>query len=308
VTPRWFLVLVGAGCALAQSVRVYSEFQRVDPFGQITRADRAASPREILSPPLLRNAHTSFVVAVTPPPGRPYTLFIGQNPEHSVVVKAYRAVFVQSGDAWIPDGLELLEVAETGEVGAVAPQAPGQTTFVYWLDLWVDKDAPVRRTRLEIQCSWDDRWFIYPLELRILRARPAGAESGPVAPLAAVEAPSAETARAALAGYLCAPAAPASDGGPPTIRALIRRNVRQDLALARSLEPALGRAGVAAELADRLGAPDAIRWCKAPPAPGELGAEWYLGARDYLYRAADRIASADLYKGKAVVSVHEPGN
>lgn len=303
VTARWLAILLGAGCAWAQSVRVYSEFQRIDPFGNIVAADRAETPREILSPALVRNARASFLVAVTPPPDTPYALFIGLNPEKSVGVTVYRALFLKRGEGWIPDGLEPVKLSETGEVETAAAQAPGQTTFLYWLDVWVDHDAPVRRTRLELQLNWGGRWFICPLELRILMPR-APAVSGALEPLAAVEAASAESARAALAGYVCGAPAGGEDG-PLTIRKLIRRNARQDMALARSMEGEVGRAGLVTELIDAVGGPDAAGWCKTPPAAGERGAEWYLRARDYLYRTADRVVSAGLPGGNVTITVHD---
>ncbi|MGD0200819.1 MAG: hypothetical protein ABSD27_08730 [Bryobacteraceae bacterium] len=288
---RGVLILIAAGCALAQSVRVYSEFQRIDPFGNVVEADRAETPREILSPRLLRHTHTSLVVAVTPPPGQLYWVFIGQNPEHSVGLTVYRAVFVQRGAAWIPDALEPVQVNESGLLASAPLQVPGQTTVVYWVDLWVDQDATVRRSRLEIQLNSGGRWFIYPLELRVLAPR-VPTPRWPLEPLASVDAPSSESARAVLRPYICGAAAPGAEG-TLTIRKLIRRNARRDVALARSLESSAGGAGLIAELIEALGGGDRAKWCRAPAPVGALGAEWYLRARDCVYRAANRAAAAE---------------
>jgi hypothetical protein len=263
-TPaRLLLLLSVAACAAAQQIRVYSEFERIGPFGNIVAVDRAEAPREILSPGLARNAFASFEVAVTPRPGQRHSLFIAQNPENSVAVSLYRAVFVRHGAEWIPDALEPLGISDGGQVDEPAAQVPGQTTQVYWMDLWVDRGAPVRRTRLELQLHDGDRWIVYPLELRLLAVR-APASSGPLEALAPVEAPSADSARACL----CASGGGGTDG-PPTIRALIRRNARQDAAIARALDKA-----------------NLPAWCQSPAPPSALGAEWYLKARDILYRAA----------------------
>jgi hypothetical protein len=285
VSLRLALFLIPAVSALAQSVRVYSEFQRIDPFGNIIAADRAEEPREILSPALARNAWTSFQVALGVPAGGTPKLYIGQNPENSVKVELYKAVFVKSGESWIPNGLAPVSIAGDGLVAGVAPQVPGQTTLVYWLDLWVDNDAPVWRTRLEVQFNAGDHWIIYPMELRVQTAR-VPEPSGRLEAVAPVEAPSSDSARATLGAYVCG-AGSAGDEGPLTIRRMIRRNARQDIAIARSLEPGLGKAAVLTELLNGIGARDRSAWCKAPGGPAQLGAEWYLRVRDFLYRMAN---------------------
>lgn len=255
----WLLVPALAACG--QSVRVYSEFERVGPTGEIVAADRTEEPREILSPALVRNGWTSFLVAVTGPAGAP--LYIGQNPENIVKAELYRAVFVKG----VPDGLEPVE----------SPQANGEGASVYWLDLWVDGNAGVQRTRLELQLNAGDRWIIYPMELRIQPARvpPRVEHIGAVAP---IEAPSSDSARSALSAYVCGGAA--GDEGPLTIRKLILRNARQDMALAKSLKTS------GAELLGAIGVPDRAAWCKAPANPSGPGPEWYLRVRDLLYKAA----------------------
>src|ERR1051325_7142132 len=69
-------VLAGAALLHGQSLAVYSEFQRPDPFGQIVAVDRGAQPREILSPAAPRNGFVSFHIAVTAPPNTNYFLYI----------------------------------------------------------------------------------------------------------------------------------------------------------------------------------------------------------------------------------------
>src|ERR1700735_5555602 len=62
IPMRFFQLLLLAHVVplAAQSVKIYSEVQRIDPFGQIVPIDRSDHPREILSPALLRNAHSTF--------------------------------------------------------------------------------------------------------------------------------------------------------------------------------------------------------------------------------------------------------
>lgn len=163
------------------------------------------------------------------------------------------------------------------------PQAAGDgVVSIYLLDLWVDGGARVERTRLELQLNAGDHWVIYPMELRIQAARvPAQVERlGAAAP---VEAPSADSARSALEAYVCGRGGGGGEEAPPlTIRRMILRNARQDMALAKSLKTG------GAELLKATGAaaagPEA--WCKAPSGPPGQGPEWYLRVRDLLYRKA----------------------
>ena len=281
MAPRYLLALaVLAAGASSQPLRVYSEFQRIDPFGAVVAVDRAERPREILSPALARNAYATFQAVITVPSGSQYSLYVTQNPEDAVRVTAYLPTYVKLGQAWIPDKLEPLRLSETLQVLSPVHQVPGQTVTVVWLDLWVAPDAPVRRTRFEVQLFVGEQWIICPMELRII-APVVPAPRDPLEPLASVEASAARSAAGPLRAYACA-AAGSREEGPPTVRGLIRRNARQDMALARSL----GRATLPAEILEALEVADRAKWCQAPGGPPELGAEWYLRVRDYLYRTA----------------------
>jgi hypothetical protein len=264
----------------AQTLRMYSEFQRIDPFGAVLAVDRAEEPREILSPALARNAHATFQVAIALPSTEPYSLFVTQNPEDAVRVAAYRPIYVQRGTAWIPDQLEPLKISATRQIPNIARQIPGQTATVVWLDLWVAPNTPVRRTRLEVQVFAGGQWIVYPLELRIVAPVVPPAQ-GPLEPLAPVEAPAAANAAGPLRAYLCE-VSRRGEEGPLSIRGLIRRNARQDVALARTL----GSAALASEILKALGGPERAKWCRSPAGPPPLGAEWYLRVRDTVYRGA----------------------
>src|SRR5438270_8816561 len=75
-----FIAVLANAALHGQSLAVYSEFQRVDPFGQIVAVDRGPQPREILSPAAPRNGFVSFHIAVTGPPGLNYFLYIVTSP------------------------------------------------------------------------------------------------------------------------------------------------------------------------------------------------------------------------------------
>ncbi len=284
--PILFLAAAVAGGMRAQSVRVYSEFQRVDPFCAVIAADKADRPREVLSPAVPRNAFVTFQAVIAVAEGQQYSLFLGQNPENAVKVSAYRPVWVKRGDAYIPDTLEPLEIRDTGEVvDDPAVRLPGQTCRVIWLDLWVPADAPVRRTRFEVQMNVGSQWFIYPLELRV-SPLVVPAQQGAFEPLPPPEAPASEAAARVMRAYICgAPGGGSAEEGPLTVRRLIRRNARQDAALARMLGQNAAKAALATELLDSVGAADRAKWCESPAGPRPMGAEWYLRIRDFLLRS-----------------------
>jgi hypothetical protein len=276
--------LAGGAQAQVASVQVYSEFQRIDPFGKIVAADRArradVRPREILSPGLAGNAHASYHVAVTAPAGMPFTLYVGQNPEGFLGVTVYKEVYARRGAQWIPDGLEPVTLPYEGRLPDPSRPLPGQTTVTFLMDLRVPVGAEEIRTKLEPQLYLDGRWITYPMEVRILAAVVPEHDDGGVA-LAGLEESSDATARRALRAYLCG-----SSAGDPAARASIRwiilRNALQDMALARSLESRPG-SKLLPEILRLAGPGDAAKWCEAPVFPEELGPEWYLRIRDAVY-------------------------
>src|SRR5690349_5716802 len=107
-TTRLLLISAAAGAALlnGQTLAVYSEFQRVDPFGNIVAADRGGTPREILSPAAPRNGFVSFHVAVTAPAGTNYFLYVVPAPLNACRVALYKEHFTRTPTGWIPDALE----------------------------------------------------------------------------------------------------------------------------------------------------------------------------------------------------------
>jgi hypothetical protein len=216
---------------MAQSLHVYSEFARIDAKGEVTEP---AAPREILSPAIVRNGFTSFQIVVQVEPGTPYRLHIGENPEHAVRVTVYR----ESGEK-----LEPVELPYEGS-----------STQVFWMDLWADRDAPVRRIKIEPQltsANLNGDWMIYPMEVRVMDAAVQGRASN--------ELP------------LCAPNAKSQSEptpGEPSIDGMQLRNQRQDTALARQFSEA--------------GISRMKSICETPPPAANP--EWYFRIRDYLFR------------------------
>ncbi len=255
----------------AQSLEIYSELQRVDPFGNIVPADRAERPREILSPAVARNGYASFHVVVSVPPNTNYFLYVVPNPLNACRVALYKEHFVKAGDGWIPDTLaEVHRLPDFGAMPDPDEDIPGQNTRVYLLDIWIPPDATPGRFRLEAQLTVG-YWIVRPMEVRVVAARvpeAAGQAPGRAATMPRIEEGADAAAAAALNGYISGkPVAPPSQ--PLTVRDIILRNAIQDTVLA--------------------GSPEAVaKLWKGLPSRKALGAERYLRIRDLVYTEAQR--------------------
>jgi len=266
------MLLLAAPALAAQSLDIYSEFQRVDPYGGIVAADRAPMPREILSPGVARNGWASFHVAVHAPANDSYLLYVMTNPVNACRVAMYKEHFVKTPAGWIPDRLtELHRLPDYGFMPDPDDGVPGQNTRAYLLDLWIPPDSGVGRFRLEVQLK-TATWVIQPMEVRVLGASiPEQPSSTRAAVLRPIESPADAAAAGPLADFLagepirsCEPLA--------SVRAVICRNAAQDVALAR-------RVATPGRLLD---------WSWNLNLPRALGTEWWLKVRDLLYaRATD---------------------
>jgi hypothetical protein len=279
--------LPGASLLDAQRVQVFSEFRRVGPDGDIVEQDRAGRPREIVSPAIPRNGFSSFRLVLTPPPGKPFVLHIGQNPDDLLQITLHRELPVKSGSRWVPDKLERVSLPVTAFVPLPGAGQPETNCLTYWMDIWTPASTPVRRIRVEVQLNVGDDWTIYPLEVRV---QPAEIPNPVVTSgaLGAVTAPSSESAFGPLQSFLCGKNEKPNSNGP-AIRELIRRNAAQDMALARRLEPAVGRDALEAAMSAILGTPDVKTWCEARASsapPAKHDPEIYLKIRDYLLRTS----------------------
>ena len=267
-------VLILMATALgAQSLEIYSEFQRVDPLGSIVAIDRAEQPREILSPAVARNGYASFHVVVSVPPKTNYLLYVVTNPLDACRVTLYKEHFVKTGGGWIPDALaEVNRLPDFGAMPDPDEDIPGQNTRVYLLDVWIPPDADPGRFRLEAQLKVG-YWIVRPMEVRVIPARvpdgSGGRGPGRAATLPRVEEGADAAAAAVLNDRISGTLSPAP-AEPLTVREIIRRNAIQDMALA--------------------GSPEALeKLRKGLPNRKTLGAEWYLRIRDLVYSEAQRV-------------------
>lgn len=224
---KWTLFALWTVGALAQSVEVRSEFWRPD----------LARAREIISPAAPRNAFTTFQVLIRG--AEKYNFCWAANPEDVFKVDVYAS----------------------GGQPLASPCADDLTEGTLWLDVWTPDGAPVTRIRLEAQLWFDDRWIIYPMEVRVQDARVP------------------EKRDEDWGAYLCGKAR--GDWGGRA-----GRNYRQDVALARSIEERVGRELLVREVVKRFGGATREAWCKSPA----LGAgEQYLKVRDYLYSVGQPV-------------------
>lgn len=265
----------------AQSVDLYSEFQRPDPFGGIVTADRALAPREILSPAMARGVHLTLHIAVSVPAGESYLLYVIPNPLDACQLALYREHFAKTAAGWIADRLEELHrLPDYGAMPDPDDHIAGQTTRVYLLDMWVAPDAPEGRFRLEVQLKMGD-WVVRPMELRVVSARLAAGVTmtGGSQALPPVEAGADAVALEALEDHAAGALklGPAPDIAPDTVRGMIRRDTLQDLALAASLPvEAAGPAALERRAFELLRN-------NVTFTPRIFGAEWWLRMRDFLY-------------------------
>lgn len=263
---------IAAACQ-AQELRILSEFQRIGPSGEVVEQDRGPKSREILSPAVARNAYASYHLAVIVPKGEPFTLYVGQNPESALRATVYRELHAPDG---APDRLEPVKLPFEGKGGAA-----------FWLDLWVDATAQPRRIKVEPQLYARESWVTYPMEVRITSAVVPPLTASPAA-LPSVSSRADASVFGALNQYFCGGREPVGRVEPKTVRALIRRNALQDVALAGMLEKHRGREAIDRGMLAPAGFAHRDDWCAAATisAPGNLPPEWYLGLRDFLYRTA----------------------
>ena len=279
-----------AAASHAQEIRIYSEFERFDPFGNPVAADRDMVPREILSPAMPRNGHLSVHVVVPAPAGTNYFLYAGTNPPNILRVRIYREYFTRCGNGYCPDWLTEQNSPSFGAMpesvhNSSDPAMNSQTTRCYLFDIQAPAEVEPRRVRVEALLKVGT-WYVAPMEVRIVaatvpNAAPTVPESAVVnavfaEDLASLEEPSSTTAEVQLLRYLA--------GLPPEwprqfvrVRDFIQRNAAEDMLLAT----ALGHREFHFPEINLLS-----WWPLVYPHFGadQLGAEWYLRVRDFLYR------------------------
>jgi hypothetical protein len=265
------ILLLGIWRAVeGQEVNIYSEFQRFNPHGRVVPQDRELRAREILSPAVPRNGHLSVQVVVTGPSGTNYFLYAGANPADTVRMTIYREHFVRCGVDYCPDWLTEQRSPSFGAIPESLHDMPDQNTRCYLLDIWVPPDVPPRRIRIEALLKVGI-WLVAPMEIRVIApALPAGQGKIMKEDIAPIEAPSSATAQTQFLRFLNG-LPPETPRGILRLRDIIQRNAAEDMSLA-------GLSGLRVPEMNLLG------W--TPFVFPEIGPEWYLRVRDFIYRSA----------------------
>lgn len=280
VNRRVLCFVLLAGPVQAQSLRVVSEFQRVDPFDEVVRVDRTPRAREILSPAVARNAFASFHIVATAPEREPFFIYVQTNPPEIFQISLYKELYVKTEAGWIPDPLEPVKTPAFDTLPYVPLPIAGQNAVSYWMDVWVPAETAVQRVRLEVLMKIGREWIVYPMEVRVMPAVAPAIQDRQVA-LPPVTARADAAVYGPFRNFLCH----TRESGREerlSVRRLIHRNAVQDLALARVLG---GHEGdLRAELLRRAGGLDQQQWCYWPMVADPLETEWFLRVRDAIYR------------------------
>jgi hypothetical protein len=286
-TVKLFYCILIASSIHAQPLRMVSEFRRVGANNQIIAQDSVGEPREIISPAVLRGMHVSYRIVVATPPGMHYWMYVGANPEELIDYAIYR----EHATAGVPNSLEKVATPVGGTV-----IAPG-VADTYWLDLYIPPTTPARRIRFEAQLNFDNRWVIYPLEMRVMEGTIADAlpEDGTLA-LPKTFANTADASRAAFQSVICegistgskdpTPTTSAASMTMPSQAAFLARNAVQDLALIRTAKTRGGEEPVLAGLEKALGATPLAAFCVPASKRKPYNPEIILRARDFLIRSS----------------------
>jgi hypothetical protein len=218
-----------------------------------------------------RNGHLSVHAVVTAPTGTNYFFYAASNPPDILQIKIYREHFTRCGATFCPDWLTEQNSPSFGAIPESLFSLHGQTSRSYLLDIWAPPDTPPRRVRVEALLK-TGIWFVAPMEVRIVA--PVVPESPSMAArlfeenVAPIEAPSSVTAHIQLLRYL-ARLPVQSPIRILRLRDIIQRNAAEDMLLANSFG---------------FGYPDLNLFSWWPFIYPNMGSEWYLKIRDFLYR------------------------
>jgi hypothetical protein len=273
----------GAMSALGQDIYAYSEFRRVDPYGEIVPQDRGGRPREILSPLVARNSHFTFRLVVESPLDKYLYLFIGTNPEDVFDIQVYKEMWARDGESWIPDRLLAVDTPYLSHLPDRYHGLPHQKVESFLIDVYIPPHLTPARYKLEPQLNVEGHWVSYPMEIRVSDVTvPMHRET--LARLPGIKLPSDSAVMGPLRAYICGE--PESGRtATESARRLMRRNVLEDLAIAREREKHVPREEVVNQLLRGLNI-DGPTFCAATERGGPLGPEWYLLARNYLHKGS----------------------
>ena len=176
------LYLLASSCLYAQqvSLRAYPEFLRIDPFGQIVKADRAAEATQPLNPgrrPIAlqgaRGGYVSFHLVSESGRSSEYTLDLNLAPGYGgIQVDIYREWFhyVDKEQSYYPDALIPVKLPYSSRLPEPDNRIKGQTAQAFWVDIWVPESTEpgVYRGRAVLKAG--GRSALLPFDLKVLAA------------------------------------------------------------------------------------------------------------------------------------------
>jgi hypothetical protein len=219
-------------------------------------------------------------------PGQHFYLFVGTYPEGVLPTAVYKEMWGRDGDAWVPERLVQVALPYLSHIPDRYHGLPNQTVEVFLVDVFVPASIAPGRMKLEPQVTSQGNWAVYPMEIRISDVIAPSVAPSP-ARLPSARLPSDAAVLGPLREYLCGvPEKPGEEADG--IRRILRRNAREDLAIARRKEAEQGREAVANQLLLGLGL-DVKAFCAAGEIESPIGPEWYLRARDFLYKGKLRL-------------------
>ena len=226
----WILLCVLRLWGQHAELRIYSEFERLNAFGDLIDETPGRTPPEIISPAVTRNSFTSFHVAVTARPGILYWFAIQSNPADTFRVRVYK-------ESASPSSAVLDQLTEEPKATYFLGVMSAMGTDVYLVDIRTPADAPVRTVRFEVLVK-EAYWVVAPMEIRIQEARVPKVNTGVCCDslFDSNRSPDGVAWEALLTAFTGAQ--PPFFAAPANVRSVIRRNAIQDAALIRTLPPA----------------------------------------------------------------------
>lgn len=176
------LGLLASSWLYAQPVglRAYPEFLRIDPFGQLVKADRAAEATQPLNPgrrPIAlqgaRGGYVSFHLVAESSGSTEYTLDLNLAPGYGgMQVDIYREWFhfVDTEQSYYPDALIPVKLPYSSRLPDPDNRIKGQTAQAFWVDIWVPESTQpgVYRGRAVLKAG--GRSASLPLDLKVWAA------------------------------------------------------------------------------------------------------------------------------------------
>ena len=166
------------------NLRAYPEYLRVDPFGQIVLADRAAigtqaagahqgQGRRSISLLGARGGYVSFHLVAELSGDEGYSLELRLAPENSgIQTDVYREWFhsIQNAKGYYPDALIPIQLPYSSRLPEPDNRISGQKAQAFWIDLWIPPSATPGLYHGRAVLNAGRNRATLPIELKVLPA------------------------------------------------------------------------------------------------------------------------------------------